>query len=200
MGVNWVEWAAALLGMANITLLVRRNVWNYPFGMAMVGLYAFVFYNAKLYGEAWLQGFFFLMQGWGWILWLRAGGSEGQVKVEWLDNFSRLIWVTATAALALNVGWFMHRFTDASLPYADAAIAGASIVAQILLAFRRIENWILWILIDLGSVAVYITKGLWPTAALYTVFLIMSVMGLKEWMAALKQQKSGNPIGEGKLA
>lgn len=186
--MNWVEWIAAALGLANIALLVRRSVWNYPFGMAMVALYAVVFFEAKLYGEAGLQLFFFAAQAWGWWLWVRAGEGDLQVPVRWLGNLSRLVWATATAALALNLGWVMHRFTDASLPYADAAIAGASIAAQILLGFRRIENWVLWILIDVASVAVYVTKGLWPTAALYTVFLVMSALGLREWIAAYRKQ------------
>jgi nicotinamide mononucleotide transporter len=191
--MNLVEWIAAALGLANIALLVRRSVWNYPFGMAMVALYAVVFFEARLYGEAGLQVFFFVAQAWGWVLWLRAakggGGGDSQVPVRWLSNLSRLVWLTATAALALNLGWVMHRFTNASLPYADAAIAGASIAAQILLGFRRIENWVLWIAIDVASVAVYVTKGLWPTAGLYVVFLGMSVVGLYEWVVAYRRAR-----------
>lgn len=186
--MNPVEWIAAALGLANIALLVRRSVWNYPFGMAMVALYALVFFEAKLYGESGLQLFFFAAQAWGWVLWVRAGHGDSQVPVRWLGDFSRLVWLTATAALALNLGWVMHHFTDASLPYADAAIAGASIAAQILLAFRRIENWVLWIVIDVASIAVYVTKGLWPTAALYVVFLGMSALGLREWIVASRKQ------------
>lgn len=190
--MNPVEWIAAALGLVNIALLVRRSVWNYPFGMAMVALYALVFFEARLYGESGLQLFFFAAQAWGWALWVRAAktgaGGDSQVRVRWLDNFSRVIWATATAALALNLGWVMHRFTDASLPYADAAIAGASIAAQILLAFRRIENWVLWIAIDVAAIALYAVKGLWPTAALYVVFLGMSVLGLREWIAASRKQ------------
>lgn len=188
--MNTVEWVAAVLGLANIALLVRRSVWNFPFGMAMVALYFVVFREAKLYGEAGLQVFFFAAQIWGWALWVRAGGGESRVPVRRLGHFARLLWLTGTAALALNLGWVMHRFTDASLPYADSAIAGASIAAQILLGFRRIENWVLWIAIDLASIGVYLYKELWPTAALYLVLLVMSVLGLREWIAAEKAQEA----------
>lgn len=190
--MNTVEWIAAALGLANIALLVRRSVWNYPFGMAMVALYVAVFFEAKLYGEAGLQVFFFVAQGWSWVLWLRAaktgGESDDRVPVRVLSNLSRVVWLTATAALALNLGWVMHRFTDASLPYADTAIAGASIAAQILLAFRRIENWVLWIAVDVASIAVYVHKDLWATAGLYVVFLLMSVLALREWIVAYRAQ------------
>lgn len=185
--MNPIEWIAAALGVANIVLLVRRSAWNYPFGMAMVALYIFVFREARLYGEAGLQVFFFIAQGWGWYLWVRAGGAERRVPVRWLDPMSRLVWIMMTAALSLNLGWAMHRFTNASLPYADAAISGASIAAQVLLAFRRVENWILWILIDLGAIAVYLAKGLYPTAGLYVLFLGLSVLGLREWMLAARK-------------
>jgi nicotinamide mononucleotide transporter len=188
--MNTVEWVAAGLGLANIALLVRRSVWNYPFGMAMVALYFVVFREAKLYGEAGLQVFFFAAQVWGWALWVRAGGGESRVPVRRLGNFARLLWLMGTAALALNLGWVMHRFTDASLPYADSAIAGASIAAQILLGFRRIENWVLWIAIDAASIGVYLYKELWPTAALYVVLLAMSALGLREWIAAEKAQEA----------
>lgn len=184
--MNPIEWTAAALGVLNIVLLVRRSVWNFPFGMAMVALYVFVFWEARLYGEATLQVFFFAAQGWGWWLWVKAGGPESRVPVRWLDPLSLAVWVVATAALSLNLGWLMHRFTNASLPYADSAITGASIAAQLLLGLRRVENWVLWILIDCTSIAVYLAKGLYPTAGLYVLFLLLSVLGLREWVAAAR--------------
>ena len=193
--MSGLEWLAVALGVANIALLVRRSVWNYPFGMAMVALYVLIFKDARLYGEAGLQVFFFVMQGYGWVLWYRAEDASAQVPVRWLDGPSRIVWLMVTAALSLNLGWVMHRFTNAALPYADAAISGASIAAQLLLAYRRIENWVLWIVIDLASIAVYVVKGLWPTAALYVLFLGMSVWGLVEWIRAARDHASQAPAG-----
>ena len=186
-----LEWIAAALGVANIALLVRRSVWNYPFGIAMVALYIVVFRDARLYAEAGLQVFFLAAQAWGWVLWLRVKGDEdagerGRVPVRWLDWPSRAVWLTVTAALSLNLGWALHRFTDAALPYADSAIAGASVAAQILLALRRIENWMLWIAIDSAAILVYLSKDLYATAALYVLFLGFSVLGLREWIVAAR--------------
>ncbi|MCJ2178352.1 nicotinamide riboside transporter PnuC [Novosphingobium album (ex Hu et al. 2023)] len=181
-----LEWVAACFGVINIALLIWRTVWNYPFGMIMVALYIFVFWEKRLYAEAGLQVFFFMAQGWGWWLWLKVDGKDSRVPVRWLDNMSRAVWVTATLAVSLNLGWVMHRFTDAVMPFADSAIAGASVSAQILLAFRRIENWILWIAIDIAAILLYINRGLNPTAGLYGGMLVMSLLGLKEWMQAAK--------------
>lgn len=182
-----IEWVAAGFGVINIALLIWRTVWNYPFGMIMVALYILVFWEKRLYAEAGLQVFFVLAQAWGWWLWLKVDGKDSRVPVRWLDNMSRAVWAMATLAVSLNLGWVMHRFTDAVMPFADSAIAGASVSAQILLAFRRIENWIVWIAIDIASITLYINRGLHPTAGLYGGMLVMSLLGLKEWMQAAKE-------------
>ena len=179
-----LEWVAAALGVINIGLLIFRSVWNYPFGIAMVALYIFVFYEERLYAEAGLQVFFILAQAWGWYLWLKVGGEDNRVPVRWLDWLSRGVWVMVTAAVSVNLGWVMHSYTNAVLPYADAGITGASVAAQILLAYRRIENWLLWIAIDIAAITLYIDRGLYPTAGLYGGFLVLSLIGLREWIAA----------------
>ena len=184
-----VEWIAAALGVINISLLIFRSVWNFPFGIAMVALYIFVFFEKRLYAEAGLQVFFILAQLWGWWLWLKVGGEDDRVPVRWLDWLSRGVWVMVTAAVSVNLGWAMHSFTNAALPYADAAIAGASVAAQILLAYRRIENWLLWIAIDVAAVGLYIDRGLYPTAGLYGGFLVLSLIGLKEWIEAEQRSR-----------
>lgn len=185
-----LEWVAAGLGLVNITLLIFRSMWNYAFGIASVAIYIFVFFESRLYAESGLQVFFVLAQVWGWYLWFKVGDDSNRVPVRWLDWQSRAVWITVTAAISLNLGWLMHRYTDAAMPFADSAIAGASVAAQILLAYRRIENWALWIAIDVGAVLLYIDRGLYPTAGLYGGMLVMSLFGLKEWVEAERRERS----------
>lgn len=185
-----LEWVAAGLGLVNIALLVFRSVWNYAFGIVSVAIYIFVFFESRLYAESGLQVFFVLAQVWGWYLWLKVGDEDARVPVRWLDWQSRAVWVVVTASLSLNLGWALHRFTNAAMPYADSAIAGASVAAQILLAYRRVENWVLWILIDVAAVLLYINRGLYPTAGLYGGMLVMSLVGLREWVVAARQKSS----------
>lgn len=182
--MNGLEILAVALGIANIALLVRRSIWNFPFGMAMVALYAVIFYEARLYSEAGLQLFFFTVQAYGWWLWARAGGLEQAVEVHWMGWPARLGWLAAIALVTGVLGTLMHRLTDAAMPYPDAAITAASIAAQFLLSFRRIENWVLWIAIDIGAIALYVARDLDLTAGLYFVFLVLSVLGLREWIGA----------------
>ena len=188
-----IEWVAAALGVINISLLIFRSVWNYPFGIAMVALYTFIFFEKRLYAESGLQIFFILAQLWGWYLWVKVEGEDDRVPVRWLSNLGRAVWFTVTAAVSLNLGWVMHQFTNAAMPYADAGIAGASVAAQILLAYRRIENWVLWIAIDVAAIGLYINRELYPTAGLYGGFLVLSLIGLKEWIAAEKNGRSALP-------
>jgi len=185
--MNPLEIIAVALGIANVGLLVRRSIWNYPFGMAMVALYFVIFREARLYGEAGLQVFFFLVQGWGWWLWARAGGLARMVSVSWMGWPARIGGLVLVAAASLGIGWAMARYTDAALPYADAAIAGASVVAQVLLAMRRTENWALWIAIDVLSIWVYINRALYLTAGLYVVFLGLAIAGLIAWAKAARE-------------
>ena len=188
-----IEWIAAGLGVINIGLLIFRSVWNFPFGIAMVALYIFVFFEKRLYAESGLQVFFILAQLYGWWLWVKVEGEDDRVPVRWLDWLSRGVWATVTAAISVNLGWVMHSFTNAALPYADAGITGASVAAQILLAYRRIENWIIWILIDIAAIGLYIDRGLYPTAGLYGGFLVMSLIGLKEWIGSERNARMAIP-------
>lgn len=189
--MNLLEIIAVILGIANVALLVRRSIWNYPFGMAMVALYYVIFREARLYGDAGLQVFFFVVQGWGWWLWARAGGLGESVAVTWMRPRARIAALALVAVSSVTVGWTMSRFTDAALPYADATIAGGSVVAQVLLAMRRVENWALWIAVDVLSIGVYLARGLNLTAGLYVVFLVMATAGLIEWA---KAARSGEAI------
>jgi nicotinamide mononucleotide transporter len=184
---SW-EWVAAGLGLMNVGLLVLRSVWNYPFGLAMVALYFFVFLEQRLYSDMLLQIFFFVVQLYGWWSWVRAKQAAGEVQVDLLGGRERVICIAVTAAVSLALGFLMARYTDAASPYIDASIAGMSITAQLLLAWRKLENWLLWIVTDIVAIGLYLSKGLHPTAALYAIFLILSAIGLVDWGRKLRAQ------------
>ncbi len=186
--ITVLEWAAAGLGLINIALLVFRVVWNYAFGIASVAIYILIFWESRLYAESGLQVFFVIAQVWGWYLWLKIGSEDNRVPVRWLDWRSRAVWLLISASLSLNLAWLMERYTNAAAPYVDGPIAMFSMAAQILLGFRRIENWVLWIAIDVAAVSLYIHRGLYPTAGLYGGMLVMSLVGLKEWVEVGRRQ------------
>ncbi len=189
-GNRLIEITAVLLGIANITLLMRRSIWNYPFGIAMVSLYAFIFYEAKLYSDMGLQGFFFVIQIYGWWYWYRGMSEDGQIKVRLLAPGTYPVYLLVAIFGVIALGTGMARLTDAALPYWDATTTVLSVIAQFLLARRRLENWIVWILVDVIAIGIYFAKGLYPTMVLYAIFLVMASGGLGLWWRAYRDQGS----------
>lgn len=176
-----IEIVAVLLGIANVVLVVLRSMWNYPFGIVMVALYAVIFYETRLYSDALLQLFFFVVQLYGWWAWSRARADAGEIRVELLGGRARLAWLAGIAIATASWGWLMHRYTDAALPWWDAAVAMLSVAAQILQSRRKLESWWLWIATDLVAIPLYAVKGLGLTAGLYVVFLVLASWGAIDW-------------------
>ena len=181
------ELVAAALGILCVALVVRRSVWNYPFGIASVALYASVFWHAKLYSDALLQLFFVVVNAYGWSSWAENRAGAGEVLVERLSPRSRWEWTLGGAAAILAWGALMHRFTDASYPWPDAGVAITSIAAQILMAKRKWENWVLWIGVDLASIPLYAAKQLGATTLLYVLYLALAIWGLSDWSRARRR-------------
>ena len=194
---NLLTWenAAALLGVINVALLVRRSIWNYPFGIASVALYGYVFLNARLYSDAVLQIYFFVIQFYGWWNWLKGRSDDGYVRIESMSARERASFAGATIAVALAIGWLFRSYTNAAAPWMDAALAATSVTAQYLLSVRKIENWVLWITVDVFYVGLYWWKGLYSTSGLYAIFLMLSAAGLIEWLRGYSK-----PVTEGSPA
>ncbi|WP_404339765.1 nicotinamide riboside transporter PnuC [Sphingomonas sp. MMS12-HWE2-04] len=176
-----LELVATSLGLVNVTLVVRRSLWNYPFALAMVALYAWIFYGQRLYSDALLQLFYIAVNLYGWHNWARSRAATGTVRVERLPAQARMRWLLGCLAAAAAWGALMHRFTDAAYPWWDGSIAMVSIAAQILQSRRNWESWLLWIAVDFAAIPLFAVKEMWPTAGLYCVFLALSVWGLIDW-------------------
>ncbi len=179
-----IEIAATLLGVANIILIIRRSVWNFPFGIAMVSLYAVIFFDTKLYSDAGLQIFFIVVNLYGWWAWSRNRADAGEIVVERLGPLGQALWIGGSIAAIALWGYFMHANTDATHPWWDASVAMLSVSAQILMTRRYIQNWHWWIAVNLISIPLYWTKGLYLTAGLYSLFLVLAIVGLVEWIKA----------------
>ena len=183
--MSTLEWIATLLGIACVALAALRSVWTFPTAIGSVTLLGVVVFDARLYSDALLQGFFVAANIYGWINWTRARAIAGEVPVGVMPAPARWRWALATVTAALGWGGAMHAFTDASWPWWDAAIAAASIAAQLLMARRRVENWAIWIAVDLASIPLYLAKGLNLFAGLYVIYLGLAIWGLRDWRRAM---------------
>lgn len=189
--MNRIEAFAALLVVVNVALVARRSIWNYPVAMVAVAIYASVFAGARLYSDMVLQGFFLVVNLYGWVDWVRVKEQAGEIVVGTLAPGDRMLWVAGIAGAAAAWGTAMHAFTDAAYPWWDAGIAAASVAAQLLQARRRLESWWLWIAVDVASIPLYAVKELWFTTALYVALMAISVAGLVDWRRALGRQVMG---------
>ncbi len=175
----------ALTGALGVWLTVRRSAWCWPVAMMNVAIYAVVFHRAKLYADAGLQVVYFAMSAYGWWAWLGAGTAGQALPVGRTPR--ALLWslLAAGAAGAVAMGVLLDRRTDAALPYLDAGTTAFSLVAQVLMTRKWIENWIVWIVVDVVYVYMYVVKDLHATALLYAVFLVLAALGLLEWRKAV---------------
>lgn len=189
-GSRAVEITAALLGFVNVVLIVRRTIWNYPFGIAMVVLYAWIFWDYRLYAESGLQVYFLIIQCFGWWWWLKGRGRDGRIVVLRASLFEIGACAAAAAVVAGALGWVLAQYTDADLPYWDSTVAALSVIAQYLLARRFLESWPVWIAVDILAIGIYLTKGLYPTAVLYALFLGLAATGLIVWLHAYRRGMS----------
>lgn len=147
----------------------------------MVLMYAWIFYDGKLYSNMLLQGVYAVLQGYGWWLWTRGGSNHNGVQVSRLSQNGILASLAVGAIGSLTLGYLMATFTDAAAPWQDAALSAFSLVAQVWMAQKRVECWPLWIALDLLFVALFMQQGLYPTAALYGVFTLLALNGWLTW-------------------
>lgn len=183
-GARPVEWIAAACGLINVLLIVRRSVWNYPFGFAMVVLYFFIFRDYRLYSDAALQIYYVVIQTYGVWYWLRGQGDDGRITVVPLPRARFLTYLGITGVVWLVIAALMARYTDAAAPWQDAAVAALSVLAQFLLSRRNLESWLIWITVDLLAIELFFSRGMMPTAALYVIFLGLAIAGWFQWRAA----------------
>lgn len=182
-----IDIIAAVLTLANVLLIVRRSLWNYPFGLAAVAISAAVFWRERLYSDVVLQVFFFVVQLYGWWVWARHRVEDGTVAVTWLTWPQRGAAVAVTAAASIAWGALMHRYTDAALPWWDAANLMLSVAAQLLMSRRYGENWLLWIAVNVNATGLYAAKGLTAFTALYAALTAIAIWGLVDWQRAARR-------------
>jgi nicotinamide mononucleotide transporter len=173
------------LAIAMVLLNIRQSPWAWPFAIASAGLYAIVFYEAKIYGDMALQFVFVAISLWGWHQWLFGGANKQGIIVTRLHASSwamvALTWALAYAVVAT----ILRTFTDTDVPHSDAFLTAGSLVAQYLLTRKTLENWHLWIIIDLLYIGLYLHKNLYLTAVLYGLFAILAFVGLLAWKKSL---------------
>lgn len=190
--MTWIELVAALVSVAAVWLTALRRVVSCPIGIVSVILYAWVFVAARLYSDALLQGIFGVMIVYSWVYWKRHLDAGDRVVVVSLGRGAATVHVVLGVVCALLLGYAMHRYTNAALPWLDSALTAFSLVAQWWQARRHVAAWWLWIIVDVIYVGEYIYKRLDITSVLYAGFVALAVVGLRHWQRAREAPGAGS--------
>ena len=176
-----LEIAATLTGLLSVWLTARENIWAWPIGLVNVACFFYMFWEVRLYADMTLQIFFFLLSVYGWMIWLTKRGSAKVRPTRRVQPSMAIILLICLIGVSVGWGYWLARYTDASIPYVDAFIATLSLIAQYLLSNKILENWYCWLLVDVLSIGMYTYKGLYAVAFLYLIFLGIAAMGLFSW-------------------
>ena len=178
-----LEVFAVVTGIATVALAARGHIANWPIGIVSSAVFLVVFLEAGLYADTLLQGLYVVLGFYGWWAWLYDGPKRTQLPVSFAPNRLRLVLALAVLVGTLGFGAFLDATTDSTVPYPDAATTVLSLVAQLLLTRRHIDNWPVWIFgVNVPYIALYLYKGLALTAALQLVFIALSAMGWRRWL------------------
>jgi nicotinamide mononucleotide transporter len=183
-----LEIVGTVLGLLNLWLTVRQNIWCWPVGIACVLCFGVVFFEARLYSDLLLQVVYVAVQIYGWWYWVSKGhsGARSTSTIIQLDTQNVVRWVLVIAAGALALGACMKSFTKADLPYLDALPTTISMVAAWLQAKKVLQSWLFFILANILFIGVYAMKGLHVTISLYVVSTVLASMGYLQWRAMVK--------------
>ena len=178
------------LAIAMVLLNIRQSPWAWLFAIASAGLYAVVFYDARIYGDMALQFVFIGVSLWGLYQWLFGGRDHQGVAVTRLSRKGWRMAASAWLAAYVVIAIILHTFTDSDVAHTDAFLTAGSLVAQCLLARKVLENWHMWILIDGLYIGLYLHKHLYLTALLYGLFALLAVLGLRAWKKSLAAREA----------
>ncbi|MDO9153292.1 MAG: nicotinamide riboside transporter PnuC [Paludibacter sp.] len=183
---NWIEIAGAILSLIYLYLSIHQKVSLWIFGFISSVLYVVVFMQSKLYADMSLQFYYVVISIYGWINWKFGKDEKGhELPIKRLNK--KMIAKLIVAALLIYVGYFviLNYYTDSTVPKFDSMIGALSVVATWMLARKYIENWLVWIVADGLAIGLFIYKELYPTAVLFVVYTIMSVVGYRQWTKTL---------------
>jgi nicotinamide mononucleotide transporter len=198
--MSWLELIATLTGLLAVWLSAKERIINWPIGLVNVLLSFFVFFQFNLYSDMLLQVYFFITGIYGWWQWTRQDtlSSENVVKISYLTRSQQIGMLVTILVFTIVFGSMVGHFHDwfptffqqpAAFPYPDTLIMVMSLFGNFLLTVKKIESWILWILVDIIAPLIYFQKGMLLFTFMYVIFLIIAVFALFNWLKIYRTQK-----------
>jgi len=193
--MSFIEFFGTITGLISVWLATRANIHTWTIGILNVIAFFIIYYQIQLYSDMFLQIFFFGTSVLGIWQWLQKKPVNSDKRISSLKLKSQILIVCSILILTAFLGYAVARihiyFPDyfnnpASFPYPDALTTILSIFATFLMAYKKIECWVLWILVDIISIFLYFQKGVLFISLEYVVFLIMAIIGLFQWLKSIR--------------
>ncbi len=186
--MNPVEIVSVVSSLIFLYLLIKQNIWCWPFGIFSSVLSVYLFIEYKLYSEAVLYACYVVFGVYGWLVWQQD--KQDEVKVTGFSITHLLFGFLVGVPLTILVGYLAKRFTDAAIPYVDACTSVFGLIATYLEAHRYIATWYFWIVLNLVTTVVYYSRGLPLYAGLMLVYFVVSIYGYVSWRRLLNDRLS----------
>ncbi|WEK19458.1 MAG: nicotinamide riboside transporter PnuC [Candidatus Pedobacter colombiensis] len=184
-----LEWFGVFTGILCVWLAAKNNIYNWPIAIISVVIYIFIFFESKLYADMGLQFYFFIMNVYGWYYWSKnRNNPEASRPVANINKKEILLSIIGVIAFTILLGQLLYKNTDAAFPYIDSFCTACSLVAQIFLARKVIQNWMIWIFVDIIYVGMYISKDLYATAVMYALYVYIASVGYLDWRKIYREQ------------
>lgn len=181
---NYIEFLATLTSIIYVIFSVKQSIWLWPFGLVSSGLYVYTFFDAKIYADMGLYMYYVAMSIYGWYAWSRPNKSalkKSRIISVKGQNKTIVALISATIITFFLLAGILINFTDSTIPYIDAFTTSLSFVATWMLAKRYLEQWHIWVFVNLVSCGVYFYKELYITVLLFLGLAVMAIVGLNEW-------------------
>jgi|TARA_B100001105_G_scaffold102484_1_gene82174 nicotinamide mononucleotide transporter len=189
LAMSLIEIFGLISGTLAVWLLIKQNIWTWPIGIAYIVASLYIFYSARLYADLALHIFYLIMSFYGWYYWLKGGNRTESTLPVSSENHQTLLILLALCAIAIFIsGTLFATYTDADLPYWDNTTSILSLLAMWLQSRKKLESWVLWLLIDILAVGIYFYKEIYFYSLLYIIYIGMAFMGYIAWHKSYRNQ------------
>ena len=183
----WLEIAGTVIGLIYLWLEYRASVWLWAANIVMPAIYIFIYAESGFYADMGINIYYLVASLYGWAVWLRRGDNGKELPITHTPKRKIIPLTLLGIASMAAILFILLRYTDSTVPYGDSFTTAASIVALYMLARKYVEQWLVWIVIDAVCCWLYVSKGLYPTAALYGLYTLLAIFGYRKWLKLMDE-------------
>jgi len=179
---------AAVLGIGYVILAARESQWCWPLAFISTLIYTVLFWEGQLPMQALMNFYYMAMAIYGYLLWRRHGNAEDNLSITSWPIINQLQLILVGGFITYAVGLYLTQSAISQSPYLDAGVTVFSVLNTWLMAKKVLQNWLYWIVIDSAAIVLYAQNGYYATIVMYSVYLILAVIGFISWQKLYRQQ------------